>query len=44
MASLGFKLPAKLDSVIGDQFGGNLSKERIDLVDVDVLVWFVEPG
>lgn len=44
MASLGFKLPAKLDSVIGDQFGGSLSKERIDLVDVDALVWFVEPG
>ena len=39
LTSLGFKLPAELDSVTGAEFGGNLSLERADLLDVDVIVW-----
>jgi iron complex transport system substrate-binding protein len=44
LADLGFTLPKDLDKVVGDKFGGNLSRERIDLLDVNALVWFVEPG
>ncbi|WP_181774390.1 iron-siderophore ABC transporter substrate-binding protein [Amycolatopsis pittospori] len=42
LESLGFKLPADLDSVIGDKFGANISAERTDLLDRDALVWLVE--
>jgi iron complex transport system substrate-binding protein len=42
LESLGFKLPADLDTVIGDKFGANISAERTDLLDRDALVWIVE--
>jgi iron complex transport system substrate-binding protein len=41
LTSLGFKLPANLDKVIGDTFGANISKERVDLLDQDATVWIV---
>lgn len=41
LASLGFSLPSDLDQVIGDKFGANISKERTDLLDQDVIVWTV---
>ncbi|NGO07741.1 iron-siderophore ABC transporter substrate-binding protein [Streptomyces sp. HC44] len=41
LTDLGFKLPADLDKVIGDEFGANISKERTDLLDTDALVWIV---
>jgi iron-siderophore transport system substrate-binding protein len=41
LQSLGFTLPADLASVTGKEFGVNISKERIDLLDVDTLVWLV---
>ncbi|MEV4895586.1 iron-siderophore ABC transporter substrate-binding protein [Nonomuraea sp. NPDC055795] len=41
LASLGFTLPPDLDKVIGDKFGANISRERLDLLDRDVLVWSV---
>lgn len=41
LTSLGFEMPDGLDRVIGDQFGANISKERIDLLDTDALVWIV---
>ncbi|MFC1413623.1 iron-siderophore ABC transporter substrate-binding protein [Streptacidiphilus sp. N1-12] len=41
LTSLGFKLPANLDKVIGDQFGNNISEERTDLLDADAIVWIV---
>ncbi|BBC29302.1 ABC transporter, substrate-binding protein [Streptomyces graminofaciens] len=41
LTDLGFSLPADLDKVIGDQFGANISKERVDLLDQDALVWQV---
>ncbi|GGX43320.1 iron-siderophore ABC transporter substrate-binding protein [Streptomyces fructofermentans] len=41
LTDLGFKLPADLDKVIGDEFGANISKERTDLLDTDAIVWIV---
>lgn len=37
--SLGFVVPEELDEIAGDEFYGALSKERVDLLDTDVLVW-----
>lgn len=39
LTDLGFSLPKDLDKAIGDQFGANISKERTDLLDQDVVVW-----
>ena len=39
LTMLGFELPAGLDEVTGSEFGGNLSMERADLLDVDVIIW-----
>lgn len=41
LTRLGFSLPTDLDKLIGDKFGANISKERIDLLDQDVIVWTV---
>ena len=39
LTTLGFELPAGLDEITGTEFGGNLSPERADLLDVDVIIW-----
>lgn len=39
LTSLGFKLPDELEAVTGTKFGGNLSRERGDLLDVDAIIW-----
>jgi len=39
LTMLGFQLPAGLQEVTGTEFGGNLSLERADLLDVDVIIW-----
>ncbi|MGH8874739.1 MAG: iron-siderophore ABC transporter substrate-binding protein [Acidimicrobiia bacterium] len=39
LSDLGFELPPELAEIAGDEFGGNLSPERADLLDVDVVVW-----
>lgn len=39
LTMLGFELPAGIDTVVGKEFGGNLSLERADMLDVDVLIW-----
>ncbi|MGE9693223.1 iron-siderophore ABC transporter substrate-binding protein [Streptomyces sp. NRRL F-5630] len=39
LADLGFTLPKDLDKVIGDEFGANISKERLDLLDQDAALW-----
>lgn len=39
LTSLGFELPEGLAEVTGDEFGGNLSAERADLLNVDVIIW-----
>lgn len=36
---LGFTLPEGLAEITGAEFGGNLSMERADLLDVDVIIW-----
>lgn len=36
---LGFELPDGLAEVAGAEFGGNLSLERADLLNVDVIIW-----
>ncbi|GAA5059918.1 iron-siderophore ABC transporter substrate-binding protein [Streptomyces similanensis] len=41
LSDLGFGLPKDLDKVIGDEFGANISKERLDLLDQKVAVWIV---
>ncbi|WP_066951021.1 iron-siderophore ABC transporter substrate-binding protein [Streptomyces lushanensis] len=42
LTSYGFALPTGLDKAIGDKFGANISKERTDLLNQKVAVWFVE--
>jgi iron complex transport system substrate-binding protein len=42
LVSLGFTLPTGLGEITGKEFGANISKERIDLLDTDVLVWLIE--
>ena len=42
LTELGFKLPDGLAAVTGKEFGANLSKERTDLLDTDVLIWLVD--
>jgi iron complex transport system substrate-binding protein len=39
LETLGFELPPALGEVTDDEFGGTLSAERADLLDVDVIVW-----
>ncbi|MFF0383223.1 iron-siderophore ABC transporter substrate-binding protein [Streptomyces sp. NPDC004286] len=41
LSDLGFALPKDLDKVIGDKFGANISKERLDLLDQGVALWIV---
>jgi len=42
LEALGFTLPEGLAAVTGTEFGKNLSRERTDLLDVDVLIWLVD--
>ncbi|MCS6828838.1 MAG: iron-siderophore ABC transporter substrate-binding protein [Caldilinea sp.] len=39
LTSLGFVLPPALAEIAGDSFYGAISGERLDLFDVDVLIW-----
>ena len=39
LTSLGFELPPDLVEVTGEEFGGNLSEENAEMLDVDVIVW-----
>lgn len=40
LTSLGFTFPSELEEFIGaDEFGGNVSEERLDLLDTDAVVW-----
>jgi len=41
LTSLGFTLPTGLGAVTGKEFGASISKERIDLLNTDALVWLV---
>jgi len=39
LTALGFVLPDGLVDATGEQYGGNLSEERADLLDVDTIIW-----
>ena len=42
LTDLGFTLPDGLAEVTGKEFGANLSRERTDMLDTDVLIWLVD--
>lgn len=39
LTRLGFELPEDLVETTGDEFGGNLSEENAEMLDVDAIVW-----
>jgi iron complex transport system substrate-binding protein len=39
LTAMGFTLPENLAEITGAEFGGNLSLERLDLLDVDAIIW-----
>lgn len=39
LTALGFVIPAEVDQMAQDTFGASISRERLDIVDVDALVW-----
>ena len=39
MSSLGFRIPEEIADLAGDSFFADLSRERLGLIDTDVLVW-----
>ena len=43
LTALGFVLPEGIEAITGSTFGGNLSMERADLLDVDVIIWIDPP-
>ena len=43
LTSLRFELPEDLVEVTGEAYGGDLSEERMDLLDVDAIVWLDVP-
>ena len=40
ITSLGFRIPDEINALAGEAFYASLSRERLDLVDQDVLIWF----
>lgn len=42
LEALGFTYPDELRKAFPDEFGGQLSDEKVDAVDVDALVWFAD--
>jgi iron complex transport system substrate-binding protein len=42
LEELGFEYPAELREAFPDEFGGQLSEERMDALDVGTLVWFAD--
>jgi iron complex transport system substrate-binding protein len=44
MTELGFRLPSDIDKMTGTAgFGGNISAEKQEFLDTDVLLWFADP-
>jgi iron complex transport system substrate-binding protein len=43
LADLGIELPEELATQLGEEFGGQLSLERVDLLDLDVVIWLDVP-
>jgi iron complex transport system substrate-binding protein len=42
ITSLGFQTPPEIEELSGTDFGVSVSRERIDLFDVGVLIWIVD--
>jgi len=42
LESLGFTYPKALTDAFPDEFGGNLSDEKVDALEVDALVWIAD--
>lgn len=42
LEALGFTYPQTLRDAFKDEFGGQLSEEKTDAIDVDALVWFAD--
>jgi iron complex transport system substrate-binding protein len=42
LEDLGFTYPQELRDAFTDEFGGQLSDEKLDAIDVDALVWFAD--
>jgi iron complex transport system substrate-binding protein len=42
LEELGFEYPPELSDAFSDEFGGQLSEERMDALDVGTLVWFAD--
>lgn len=40
LTSLGFKVPPEIDELAGDSFFAQISEERLELLDTDVLIWY----
>jgi len=43
LSDLGIEMPAELADQLPEEFGGQLSLERVDLLDLDVLIWLDVP-
>jgi iron complex transport system substrate-binding protein len=43
LEALGFELPPDLAEIAGEEFGGDLSEERVEVLDVDAIVWLDAP-
>ena len=39
LTSLGFEIPDRISELAADSFFAELSRERLDLIDIDLLVW-----
>lgn len=44
LTQLGFELPPDLVAVTGEEYGGTVSPERADLLDLDVVIWLDAEG
>jgi iron complex transport system substrate-binding protein len=44
LVDLGFTFPPALEDIGGKEFGGQLSEEQVDLLDVGALLWFASPA
>jgi iron complex transport system substrate-binding protein len=44
MSALGFELPDEIAELAGDQFYAEITTERLELLDVDVLIVIVPDG
>ena len=43
LEALGFELPPELAEIAGEEFGGDLADERVEVLDVDAIVWLDAP-